>query len=144
MVHRLFVSEIYDLMDKAETPEKKQEIMVKYRDDKLFVMTLTNICHPGVEFFFDRLPEYKPLVGSVDMGIMSYDEAMRKSRLFIKTEPDAQKLTEKKREVLLIQILESLAADEAKAYGNMILKTTGINGVTKELIMQTFPHLTGE
>lgn len=138
------VSEIFNELEAASTSER-EKILAENRNNRELYETLSLIYNDRVKFHFDQLPEYKPLDCPVDMGLLNYQEALRRVYLFIKNHPSAPRaLTEERRKVLLIQILESLSAEDARIYGNMIMKTTGSRKINKTLVKKVFPDMIKE
>lgn len=142
---RYFVSEVFDQIEAAQTVEEREKIMVREKTNQDFIGTLINVFDPDIEFLIKEIPPYKPLKGSVDYGAMNYNEALRKSYLFIKGDNRASpNLTLEKRKVLLIQMLEALSEQEAAVYANMILKKTGSKKLNEKLVRKVFPYLLPE
>lgn len=138
-----YVSEIYDMMAKAKNEEERTKVLLNNRNNQVFVTLLQNLCDPKVRFHFDVIPSYRPLVGPRGAeGYISFAEAL--DRLYIFAVGDSRanpNITQKQREKILFQTLESLSAEEAVIYANLILKKTGIEGFDAELVKKTFPYL---
>lgn len=139
-----YVSEIFAELQAATKDEDKMKILRSSVGNTTFINVLVNIYHPKVEFYFneENFPDYKVLVGTADYSEISFEEAMRRSYLFIKGHPKASdNITDKQRENLLINILEGLAEKEAEAYKTMILKKQPAKRMTKAFMKKAFPLL---
>lgn len=144
MVVNKYISEIYTDLQNTNSKNEKKAILANNRNNQNFITTLINTFHPNVKFYWDEttFPAYKPLVRPIDMGIISYEEALRRSYLFIVGDPRASaNITAKQRENLLIQIMESLGVEEGEVYKKMILKQQPAKGVTANLVREVFPNL---
>jgi len=66
---------------------------------------------------------------------------IRKLYLFRKGDPTAEKLTPRKREELLIQLLESLEPREAEVVMGIFNKDLGVRGLDYKFVKEAFPKL---
>jgi hypothetical protein len=138
---RLYVSEIYEKIEKAANEDEIKNILVENRNNNDLMRALYLTFDPAVKFNV-KVPEYKKLNGPADYSIMGMNEAIRKSYIFIEGHPQASpNITEKQRVNLLIQILESLVEDEAKVYEGIITKKAGPKNLTYNVVKSTFPDL---
>ena len=141
-MNKHLVSEIFKMVDSATSTQDKIKVLKTHQENADLTATIVNMFHSGVQFHFDKLPDYKPLKGHIDMGMISYAQALKKTYLFIKGDKRASpNMTQKQRETLLIQLLESLSAEEAEVFGHMIMKKSGVKGLTKGLIKNTWPSM---
>lgn len=117
-----YISETMEKIASAKTKQEKITILRKYYDENLRIF-LEFILNPAIVSEISTLPPYKELKCPVDLGMMNMNEAMKKSYLFINNHPRVLPgITPRKREILLIQLLEALSADDARFYGMMVLK----------------------
>ena len=66
---------------------------------------------------------------------------MPKCSIFVKGHPASVKLKPERTKQLLIQVLESLGANEAKLYMQMLKKKSKVKGLTSKLVLEVFPNL---
>lgn len=130
-----YISETLAKVKNAVTKAEKIKIL-RSNDDKTFHSFLEFILNPEIKTHFDKIPDYRPLKGPVDLGMIPFSEAFAKSYLFVVNHPKSPaQLTSEKREILLVQQLEALSADDAKYYGMMITKTLP-NEINRGLIKE--------
>jgi len=136
-----YVSEIYDLLEKAKTDDERVNILID-NHNKEIETTLYYTFAPEIEFFTNEEPTYKKNKFDPDLGIIPYNAALGISYLFIKNHPKAANgLTDAKRKTLLIQTLEEMGGKEAQAFMSMILKKPGTPSLTREIVKRAYPKL---
>ena len=60
---------------------------------------------------------------------------------FVKGLPQAEKITNMRRETMFIQLLESIHAEDAIIVLNMVSKKAPVKGLTKKIVEEAFPNL---
>ena len=60
---------------------------------------------------------------------------------FVKGLPQAEKITNMRRETMFIQMLESIHAEDAIIVLNMVAKKAPVKGLTKKIVEEAFPNL---
>jgi hypothetical protein len=135
---------IYEVFDEFAKANTKQERIDVLRNNKSYalVSVLQGTFDPNVEFIIERVPLYKPEQCPPGMGFTSLHKEINRAYLFQKNHPKADKnLTDKRREQLLIQILEALEEREAQVFMNMILKKQKVPGLNAKIVQEAFPNL---
>lgn len=98
--------------------------------------------HPKIHFVFKAKVPYKPANIPAGMSYSSLETEFDRLYLFVegsqKVDPA---LSLKRKEQILIQILETLEAREAEVYMNMMLKDLKIPGLTIDIVRRAFPNL---
>jgi hypothetical protein len=61
--------------------------------------------------------------------------------MFRKGDPTAEKLTDQRREELLLQILESLEFREAEVVIGIFAKDLGVKGLDRKFVEEVFPNM---
>lgn len=136
------VYEILNEINLAETRQQKKSIL-QQNDLYHFKEVLKYTFNPQFEFYVEsKFPsEYiKPdtLPGIRFAGIES---EIRRAYLFLKGDPTADSLTPEKRNILLLQLLESFEPEEAVVWHNMMKKDLKTKGLTEALVREVFPEL---
>lgn len=135
------VSEVFGEFEKAAT-DHDRECILFYNNSFGLRSVLKGTFDPNVQFVFTEIPPYTKSTAPPGMGYMTIHQVIEKSYLFEKNNPKtAAELTQQRKEILLIQILEAMEPKEAKVYENMILKDQKIPGLTYELVKKVFPYL---
>lgn len=73
--------------------------------------------------------------------IAGLESEIRKHYLFLIGDPTADILTVEKRNILLLQLLESFEPEEAIVFINMMNKDLKIPGLTKQLVSEVYPEI---
>jgi hypothetical protein len=136
--------EIFEEFEKAETNEERVDVLRRNNNYALFnVLQLT--FHPASEFMVDKIPYYKPENVPPGMGHSTIHQELDRVYLMIKNHPRCPPtLTEKRREELLVQMLEALEAKEAVVYMNMFLKNLKVKGLDAKIVREAFPGIIPE
>lgn len=134
-----YVTEIYE---ELRNSKDKVDVLKKYAGHKDLTDTLKLTFHPDIKFHFDHEIDYKAQDFPLELGFLSYTEALRRSYIFIVGHPKAsENIQPRQREVLLIQILESMAKSESDIYMKMLLKKCPVKGLNKKIVEKAFPKL---
>jgi hypothetical protein len=138
------IKNVYEVFDDFKNAKTKAERIEVLRKNKNFALlsVLQGTFSPNVVFALKKVPEYR--IEEVPPG-MSYNhinDALRRVYLFVKDHPQCPAaLTEKRKEELLIQILESLEPKEAEVYANMIRKDLKVPYLTPAIVSEAFEGL---
>lgn len=133
--------EIFDKIAAAPTKEEKQYILAT-NDSPAMRQIIRATFDPRIEFVFDKPVNYRPSDAPVGLSHSSIYMEMDRLYIFEKNNPNvAPNLTQARKELLLIQLLESLEAREAETLMNVILKDLKVSGLDYELANNTFPGL---
>lgn len=131
----LLIPEIFEQAGAVNKKEDKKKILLKEKTPAMQTVLYMTF-HPGIQFEFTELPEYKSEVTPTGMAMNSlYAEA---KRLYIFRKD--YKLDAKRKMQILLQILESVDAKEADLIGQIFKKELKYKGLTYEFISETFPE----
>lgn len=135
------ISEVFDEVTKAPTKEQKIQIL-RANNNFALKYILTGSYHPDIHFVFDAPPQYKKSGIPDGMGYTSIHQELGRAYLFEKNNPKVSpNLTQKRKEELLIQMLEALEDREAEIFVNMLFKKQIAKGLTYELVSEAFPGM---
>jgi hypothetical protein len=135
------IYEVFEEFENAKTTQEKIDIL---RKNKTYALdnVLNGTFNPNITFCFKTIPEYKPSDAPAGLGYTSIHQELGRVYLFQENNPKVDpNLSHKRKEEILIQILESLEAKEAKIYANMLLKKQHVKGLTLSVVKQAFPDL---
>ena len=135
MVKGIF--EIFDEVAKLKTNKAKAESLKQY--DLFSVRTILQGCfHPNIRFLLpDTIPPYAEADGvQVETRLHSM---VKKLDIFI--EGGRAVATQSKREMLFIEMLESVHPKDSAILVNMIQKKAPVKGITKAVVQMAFPSL---
>lgn len=135
------ISEVLEEVAKAPTEEDKINIL-RFNETLPLKMVIQGAFNPKIQWVInDRVP-YKHSDAPAGLGYQTIASAHTQFYLFRKGNPDVSpNLTQKRKEILLIQILESMEELEAETTINMMLKDLKIDGLTYSVAKKAFPDL---
>jgi hypothetical protein len=98
--------------------------------------------HPQYQWYVKEVPEgYIIKNVPAGMGYAQLSTELRKMYMFQKGHPTADKLTDKKREQLLVEYLQNLEPREAEVVMGIFNKDLGVKGLTYKFVKEAFPNL---
>jgi hypothetical protein len=135
---------IYEVFDEFESAKTKQQRMdvIGRNLSKVLTEVLQLGFHPQPKWYIDEIPEGY-VIKDVPAG-MSYAKLtteMRKLYMFQKGNEIADKLTVKKREQLLVELLQNLEPREAEVIMGIFRKDFGVKGLDYKFVKEAFPAL---
>jgi hypothetical protein len=135
------VYEIFDEFEKAKSKKEKADVLAKNMNLAL-VKVLQLGFDPNIEWYFKEVPKnYNPKEIPAGMSYARLTTELRKLYLFQKGNPTADRLTEKKREQLLVEYLDNLEPREAEVIMGIFNKDFGVEGLNAKFLKQFFPNL---
>ena len=139
------MKQLYEIFDEFELASNNRErfaILVKYNSQTLMeVLKMT--FHPDFQWKVEELPENYKIPSDVLPGI-EYDNLnsqLRRLYMFRKGDPTAEKLTEKRRNELLIQMLESMEPRNAEVILGIFQKDQNVKGLTYNFVKEAYTNL---
>ena len=135
------IYEVFDEFKKAKNKVDRIAVLRK-NDTKALRDVLIGAFHPSIQFTVDKVPDFRRV--SMPPG-MSYDHmsgALSRIYLFMAGNPRVPEgLTEKRKNEILIQILEALEEQEADVFISILKKDLKVPYLTPALIDEAFPNL---
>jgi len=135
---------IYEVLDEIENAKTRQDKMrvIEKNLSKTLVDVFRLAYHPDCHWLIKEVPEkYIPKDTIPGMSPTQLSTEMRRLYLFQKGHPDAEKLTESKREELLTQFLEAIEPRESEVVMGIFNKDLGVEGLDYDFIKSAFPTL---
>jgi hypothetical protein len=133
--------EVFDEFEAAKTKKEKMDVIGKNLS-KTLVDVLKYTFHPDFQWYVTEMPHnYKVPDTKPGISICQLSTEIRKLYMFSKGNPTADKLTERKRNELLIQFLESLEPREAEVVMGIFKKDQGVKGLTYNFVKEAFPQM---
>ena len=135
-------SEIFEDFNKCETKKERIGLLRKF-GDRIFINFLECAFNPNIEFDKESFPStYRPAVEPAGLNFSYLNLEVPKLYRFIKNHPSrAPGLTEEKQRRLLVVVLESLHADEARILVHLFDKDLKVKHLTKNLVQEAFPEI---
>ena len=138
----LMISEILDKFEKAKSRQEKKDVLEKYKTVKILRHLLRGTFDPKVQWTITEQPDYaKDVVTPEGEEPNNLYLEIPKCSIFVKGHPSSAKLKPQRTKELLIQVLESLGANEAKLYMQMLKKKSKVRGLTSKLVLEVFPNM---
>jgi hypothetical protein len=133
--------EIFDEYELANTKEERVEVLRRNSSQALYGVLLMTF-HSQYEWLVNELPKnYKVPDVLPGSAFSSISQELRKFYMFRKGDPTAEKLTQQRRDEILLQILESLEFREAEVVIGIFKKDLGVKGLDRKLVKEVFPHM---
>lgn len=133
--------EIFDEIDIALTKKEKMRVIEQNLSQTLVNVLLLTF-HPDYKWKYKefpenyRIPDTKPGISVCQLGT-----ELRKLYLFREGDSTSENLSDKKRNELLLQFLESLEPREAEVVIGIFKKDQGVDGLTYNFVKEAFPEL---
>jgi len=136
---------IYEIFEdfKAVTTKKERIDVLRRNDSWALRQVLIGTFFKGVEFDIKDIPEWKRDDNlPPGMAYNNMTQTLDKIYLFMKNNPRTPEgLTDKRRNELLLQLLESLEPKEADVFVGILKKDQKVPYLTEALVNEAFPGL---
>lgn len=134
--------EVFDDFEAAKTKKEKMDVIGKNLNATL-VEVLKLTFHPNYQWMVSELPFNYKIPQDVLPGIThdTLNNQLRRIYIVQKGHPTAESLTPKRRNELLIQMLESLEPREAEIIAGILRKDQGVEGLTYKFVKEAFPNM---
>jgi len=135
---------IYEVFDEFELVSSKKDKLnvIEKNLSPTLVKVLELTFHPSYQWLETDIPDnYKIPDTLPGMSHAQLSTEIRKLYMFRKGEQTAEKLTSRKRNELLIQLLESLEPREAEVVAGIFRKDQGVKGLTYKFVKEAFPQM---
>lgn len=135
---------IYEIINEAKQASSLNQaldILQRY-DHKTLREVLYYAYHPKAQYYVTEWPrDYVKPDTLPGISMTDLHSELRRIYLFIKGHPEADKLTEQRRNELLLQTIEGMEPKEAEVFINIMRGDLGIEGLNHELINERFQGL---
>ena len=136
---------LYEIFDEFELCKNKKERMnfIGKNLSKTLVDVLQLTFHPNFQWKVKELPEGYKVPTDMLPGIThdSLNSQLRRLYMFREGDETAEKLTDKRRTELLVQILGSIEPREAEVVLGIFQKDLGVKGLDYKFVKEAFPDL---
>jgi hypothetical protein len=134
--------EVFDEFELAKTKKDKMDVIARNLSQTL-VDVLKMTYHPDIRWKVKELPENYRVPTDMLPGIThdTLNRQIRRMYVFRANDPTAEKLTDARRNELLIQMLESLEPREAEILLGIFQKDLGVKGLDYKFVKEAFPQL---
>ena len=136
---------LYELFDDFEKCKNKKERMgvIGTNLSQTLVDVLQLTFHPDFQWKVKELPDNYRIPNDVLPGITfdSLHHQLRKLYMFRQGDPVAEKLTPKKQQELLFQMLNALEPREAEIIMGIFSKDQGVKGLDYKFVKEAFPNM---
>jgi hypothetical protein len=136
---------LYEVFDEFELAKNKKERMsvIEKNLSNTLVKVLELAYHPQIKWKVKELPDNYKVPTDMLPGL-TYDSLqgqLRRLYIFREGDPTSESLTPKRREELLLQLLESLEPREAEVILGIFQKDLGVKGLDYKFVKEAFPNL---
>lgn len=135
------IYEVFNEFKEAKT--KKDRIDVLRKNDSFALRNvLLGTFHPGVSYTITKIPDFRREEVPPGMSYSNMTTALQRIYLFMNGNPRVPAgLTDKRKNEILIQILESLEVKEADVFAGILLKDQSVPYLTPTLVNEAFEGL---
>ena len=136
------IHEIFDEFEEAKTKKQRMDIIGKNLSPTL-VEVLKLTFHPNYQWIMNDIPENYKIPQDVLPGIThdTLNNQLRRIYIVQKGNATAEKLTPKRRNELMIQMLESLEPREAEIIAGILRKDQGVKGLDYKFVKEAFKDM---
>ena len=139
------IKNVHEILDEFNLAGSKEQRLNILQQNNLyhFKEVLKYTFNPKYEFYVeDKFPtDYIEPDTALGIRYAGIESEIRRAYLFIKGDSTADSLTEDKRKVLLLQLLESFEPKEAEVFFNMMQKDLKVKYLTANLVREVYPEL---
>lgn len=133
--------EIFDEFEEVSSKKDKMKVIENNLSKTLHDVLLLTY-HPEYEWLVEEMPENYKIPDTVPgISYCQLGTELRKLYLFRKGHDTAENLTPRKRNELLIQLLESLEPREAEVVIGIFKKDQGVRGLNYKFVKEAFPNM---
>lgn len=136
---------LYEVFDDFENAKSKKDKMgvIQQNLSQTLVKVLELTFHPQIEWNVKELPDNYKIPTDMLPGLTydSLNAQLRRLYMFRVGDPTAESLTPRRREELLLQILESIEPREAEVILGIFQKDLGVKGLDYKFVKEAFPNL---
>jgi len=134
--------EVFDDFEQAKSKKERMDVIQKNLSTTL-VKVLEMAYHPQIQWKVKELPHNYRLPSDTLPGITydSLDSQLRRMYMFNVGNETAEKLTPKRQEELLSQILDSIEPREAEIILGIFQKDLGVKGLDYKFVKEAFPNM---
>jgi len=133
----------YEILNQINNSTSKEEVInILTHTSHNFREFLKLAFDPTIKFYPKAFPpNYKKPDTLPGVSFSDLNVEMKRIYLFQIGNPIADSITEEKRNILLLQMMESLEPEEATTLINLFNKNLKIKNLTYKLIKEVFPNL---
>ena len=138
------IKNIYEVLDDFKNAKTKADRLDILRKNDTYALrqVLLGVFHPSIKFSVNKAPDFRRVPMPPGMSYSHMTEALGRVYLFMEANPRVPTgLTEKRKNEILIQILESLEEKEADVFVGLLKKDLKVPYLTPALINEAFPDL---
>jgi hypothetical protein len=135
---------IYEIFSEFEKANSRDEKISVLRNNSGWALknVLKGTFDPNIKFIFEQVPYYKPSDSPPGLSYSSIHKELERAYLFEVDNPRVSpNLSYKRKEEILIQILEVLESKESEIFMNMLLKKQKVKGLNYAIVKEAFPDL---
>lgn len=134
--------EIFDEFEESKSKKERMDVLGKNLSPML-VEVLKLTYHPNYQWIINDIPENYKIPQDVLPGIThdTLNNQLRRIYIVQKGNETAEKLTPKRRNELVIQMLESLEPREAEIIGGILRKDQGVKGLDYKFVKEAFKDM---
>ena len=136
-----YISELFEEFEALKSRKAKLEFLKEHSDNDMFKAVLQGTFDPNIKWKIKDFPPYVPDDAPLGLNPSSLLGEIPRCTIFAVDHPKSKGITPKRRNELLIQVLESMHPAESMIFEQMLKKKLKVNGLTEKLVLEVFPDL---
>ena len=135
-----YISELFYEFEKLKSRKEKLGFLWDHKNDGTFRGVLQGTFDPDIKWTVD-VPSYTPDDAPIGMNPSNLFQEISKCTVFAEGHPAGDGVSKKRKDELLIQILESMHASESLIFEGMLRKKLNVKGLTEKMALEAIPDL---
>ena len=135
-----YISELFQEFEKLKSRKEKLGFLWDHKTNGIFRGVLQGAFDPDIKWKID-IPSYTPDDAPIGMNPSNLFQEIPKCTVFAEGHPKSIGVSKKRKDELLIQILESMHASESIIFEGMLRKKLQVKGLTEKMALEAIPDL---
>lgn len=132
--------ELVEELESTRSSAEKKHILLNNNGRTLRIV-LQHMFDKNIKLGIKKIPTWTPADDPEELSLSNF--GLEAKKLYLLYENNVAKIGQHKTERIVVRMLESLHADDAKILEKLILGKLKISGVTERLVREAFPDLLG-
>ena len=135
-----YISELFQEFEKLKSKKEKLGFLWDHKNNGAFTGVLQGAFDPDIKWKV-KVPSYTPDDAPIGLNPSNLFQEIPKCTVFAEGHPAGKGVSNKRKEELLIQILESMHASESIIFEGMLRKKLKVKGLTAKMALEAIPDL---
>jgi hypothetical protein len=132
--------ELVEELESTRSSAEKKHILLNNNGRTLRIV-LQHMFDKNIKLGIKKIPDWTPADDPEELSLSNF--GLEAKKLYLLYENNVAKIGQHKTERIVVRMLESIHADDAKILEKLIMGKLKISGITERLVRETFPDLLG-